>query len=105
MTTQLDSIVRQILAETQPTAGVIFESNRVLSCLRPDLCLAAALSPIGERKPSFDLVEQRMDAMVGSQGTTIVIAGERLCFHLRSLERISAPMLAWLRERLENTAG
>lgn len=101
----LDSVVRQILAEAQPTAGLIFESNRVLSCLRPSLCLAAALSPIGERKASFDLVEQRMDAMVELAGHDHLIAGERLCFHLRSLERISAPMIAWLRERLENTAG
>jgi hypothetical protein len=101
----LEPIVRQILVETQPTAGLIFESNRVLSCLRPDLCLAAALSPRGERKHSFDLVEQRMDAMVELAGHDHAIGGERLCFHLRSLERISAPMIAWLRERLENTAG
>jgi hypothetical protein len=101
----LDSIVGQIVAETPPSSGVIFESNRVLRCHEPDLCLAAALNPKGERNASFDLVEQRMDAMVELAGHDHAIAGERLCFHLRSLERISAPMLAWLRERLENTAG
>lgn len=101
----LDSIVRQIVAETPASSGVIFESNRVLRCHDPDLCLAAALSLAGERNASFDLVEQRMDAMVERAGHDHAIAGERLCFHLRSLDRISPPMLAWLRERLEKTAG
>lgn len=102
---ELGPIVQQVLEQSRPPGGVIFESNRVLRCLQPDLCLSAALSLKGERKESFDLVEQRMDAMVELAGHDHVIPGEKLCFHLVSLERISAPMLAWLRERLEGTAG
>lgn len=102
---ELSPIVQQILKQTLPSAGVIFESNRVLRCVTADLCLAAALSLRGERKPSFDLVEQRMDAMVELAGHDHVIRGERLGFHLVSFERVSAPMIAWLRERLEGTAG
>ena len=96
----LGSIVQQILRDCPSPASVIFESNRVLEHLRPDLCLAAALSLKGDPKPSFGLVEQRMDAMVELAGHDHVITGQRLAFHLASLERISPPMLAWLRERL-----
>jgi hypothetical protein len=103
--TALGPNVQSVLQSCAPSAGVIFESNRVLRCLQPDLCLAAALGPKGERNASFDLVEQRMDALVELAAHDHAIEGERLCFHLRSLERISAPMLAWLRERLEKTAG
>ncbi len=101
----LGPIVEQILAECPPPAGVIFESNSVLSCLRPDLCLAAASSLKGEHKASYELVEQRMDAMVELAGHDHVIEGQRLAFRLASMERISPVMLAWLRERLEGTAG
>ena len=101
----LAPIVQQIVRQCPPHGGVIFESNRVLRCLEPDLCLAAALSLKGERKPSFDLVEQHMDAMVELAGHDHMIEGEKPGFHLASLERISPPMIAWLRERLEQTAG
>lgn len=101
----LAAIVQKILREAGPAGGAIFESNRVLRCLDADLCLAAARRLDGERKPSFNLVEQRMDALVELAGHDHVICGEKLCFHLASLERISAPMVAWLRERLEKTAG
>jgi hypothetical protein len=96
----LGPIVQQILGECVPPGCVIFESNRVLRHLRPDLCLAAASSLEGEPKPSFDLVEQQMDALVELAGHDHVIASKKLAFHLASLERISPPMLAWLRERL-----
>jgi len=97
---ELAAIVRKILGECPPPAGVIFESNRILRHLRPDLCLAVASSLKGEPKPSFDLVEERMDAWVELAGHDHVITANRLAFHLASLERISPPMVAWLRERL-----
>jgi hypothetical protein len=96
----LGPFVEQILGECPPPGCVIFESNRVLRYLRPDLCLAAASSLKGERKPSFVLVEERMDALVELAGHDHVIASEKLAFHLASLERISPPMTAWVRERL-----
>ncbi len=102
---ELSAIVQQILEEHPQPGGVIFESNSVLNCLRPDLCLCCATSPWGGQKPSYSLSEQRMDASVGLGGHDHVIPGEKLHFHLVSLERISPPMLAWLRERLEGTAA
>jgi hypothetical protein len=96
----LGPIVQRILGECAPPDCLIFESNRVLRYLRPDLCLAAASSPKGERKPSFALVEERMDAMVELAGHDHVVASGKIAFHLASLERISPPMTAWVRERL-----
>jgi hypothetical protein len=96
----LGPIVEQILAECLPPAGVIFESNSVLRYLHPDLCLAAASSPKGEHKPSYELVEQCMDAMVELAGHDHVIEGQRLAFRLARMERISPVMLEWVRERL-----
>ena len=101
----LSAAVEQVLKECPAASGVIFESNRILRHLRPDVCLAAACTLKGERKASFELVEQCMDATVSLGGHDHVIEGERMHFHLASLERVSAPMLAWLRERLEATAG
>ena len=96
----LGPIVQQILRECPPPGCVIFESNRVLEYLRPDLCLAAASGPEGERKPSFDRVEQQMDALVELAGHDHVVESEKIAFHLASFERISPSMRAWLRERL-----
>jgi hypothetical protein len=96
----LGSIVQQILLEHSSPTALIFESNRVLSHLRPDLCLAAATNPHGSHKPSFALVEERMDALVELAGHDHMIDGKKMCFHLRSLERISPTMAEWLRERL-----
>ena len=97
---ELSAVVEQVLKEHSSEQAIIFESNRVLCHLRPDLCLAAATTPHGNYEPSFELVERQMDAFVEVGGHDHVIGGERMCFHLRSLERVSPPMCAWLRERL-----
>ena len=97
---QLGGVVQQILEKHLPTDALIFESNRVLSHVRPDLCLAAATNPHGSRKPSFALVEERMDALVELGGHDHVIEGQRICFRLRSLNRVSPTMAEWLREQL-----
>ncbi len=97
--------MRQILRECPPPAGAIFESNSVLRCLRPDLCLAAASSLKGEHKPSYELVEQRMDAMVELAGHDHIIEAEKITFRLASMERVSPTMQEWLRERLRGRRG
>lgn len=106
----LRRIVQQVLRECLPTGGsvkagatpcgVIFESNSVLRHLRPDVCLCAATSPWGHEKPSYDLVAERMDAMVELAAHDHIIEAERLTFRLASLERVSPTMQEWLRERL-----
>jgi hypothetical protein len=101
----LGPIVEQVLRECPPPAGAIFESNSVLRCLRPDLCLAAASSLKGEHKPSYELVQQRMDAMVELAGHDHIIDVEEITFRLASMERVSPTMQEWLRERLGERQG
>jgi hypothetical protein len=101
----LGPIVQQVLRECLPPAGAIFESNSVLRCLRPDLCLAAASSLKGEHKPSYELVEQRMDAMVELAGHDHIVEAEKITFRLASMERVSPTMVEWLRERLGGPLG
>jgi hypothetical protein len=96
----LASIVHQIIVEHSSPAHLVFESNSVLHHLRPDLCLAVASDLRGARKPSYGLLEERMDASVALGGHNHVIPGARIHFHLRSLERISPTMLAWVREKV-----
>ncbi|MGA2752439.1 MAG: hypothetical protein ABSE53_01630 [Terracidiphilus sp.] len=101
----LGPIVQQILWQCLPPVGAspvgaIFESNSVLRHLRPDVCLCAATSPWIHEKPSYDLVSQRMDAMVELAGHDHIIEAEKITFRLASLERVSPTMLEWLREQL-----
>ncbi|MGD0155995.1 MAG: hypothetical protein ABSB50_07845 [Terracidiphilus sp.] len=96
----LSDVVERVLSECPAPAGVIFESNSVLGCVRADLCLAAASSPFVVHKPSFNLVLEHMDAMVELAGHDHVIEGERLAFRLKRMEQISPVMLEWVRERL-----
>jgi hypothetical protein len=94
------SLVRRLLDEQEPGVQLIIESNSVLNHLRPDLCFAVSTSLEGEHKPSFEIVERCADATVALGGHDHVIPGAPIHFHLASLERISPPMLAWLREKL-----
>lgn len=99
------ALVKEVLERRAPRSHVIFESNSVLHHLRPDVCLSAATTLRGGHKVSYALVEQCMDASVALSGHDHVIPGEKIHFHLASLEHLSQPMIAWLRERLEGTAG
>jgi hypothetical protein len=106
---ELGPIIQQILERHSSQDTVIFESNRVLRYLRPDVCLAAASKLHGSHKPTFQLVEECMDATVTLGGHDHVIPGDKIHFHLASLERISAPMQEWLweqlRDRLKGRSG
>ena len=97
---ELGAFVRKILEERGPQQHLLFESNSVLRYLRPDLCFAVATNLKGSSKPSFEIVDRCADATVALGGHDHVIPGERIHFHLRSLERISPPMLEWLKEML-----
>lgn len=99
----------------------IFESNSVVHHVRADVCLlihgvAPRALPLPERKPSFLAAVRHADAMVSQGFVDEVIADgfslappqpepdqprtPRPIFHLRSLERISPELLAWMRRLL-----
>jgi len=96
----LAEAVNGILKDHLPSGHLVFESNRVLKLVRPTLCLAVSSDLKGGHKSSFDLIERCADATVALAGHDHVIAGERIHFHLRSLERISPTMADWLHEKL-----
>ena len=87
---------------------VLFESNRIVHHLRPDLFLLVRQG--GDRadyKPSFEQSVSFADAMVEraavDQMLEDVFAGEQRSgptFHLTSFWRISLGMQSWVRERL-----
>ena len=98
----LGPIVEKILRECPAPGGVIFESNSVLSHVRPDVCLCASSSPWTEMKASYDLLLVHADAMVELAGHDHIIEAEKITFRLASLERVSPVMLDWVRERLSD---
>jgi hypothetical protein len=109
-----DGELPQRLSELKEKLGaashVIFESNRILNHLRPDLCVAIDSGIDAAQKPSFRLVEQQMHAVVRldergrfERGLELPVA--KPVFHLAAFECISLPMREWLRERLNVRAG
>jgi hypothetical protein len=98
----IGKVLEQILEEHAKDGHVVFESNSVLRYMRPDLCFAVSTNLKGEHKASFEIVEQCADATVALGGHDHVIPGARIHFHLKSLERISEPMIDWVRERLRD---
>jgi hypothetical protein len=111
-----------MLDELWPNFGrgtnLIFESNSVVHHVRPNVCLMIQAVPkrdlpLPHRKPSFIAAVRHADAMValshadGLIPDGLCLAGQepKPIFHLAALERISAPMLAWLRPLLDSSLG
>ena len=88
--------IRQVIGSHR---NVIFESNRVVDAVKPDVCLAL----IGghERKPSFERLMRAADAVliVRGSGRETPREGVRR-FELESVDRLPAEFVTWLRERL-----
>src|SRR5579859_4684547 len=78
--------------------NVIFESNRIVDVLRPDVCLAL-IGGASEMKPSFERLLTAADAVVSVGDPTGVPSGMRW-FRLQSIERLPAEIVEWLRGRL-----
>lgn len=101
--------VGELMRAEGPQAHLIFESNRILGFLKPDVCLL--LHGCMERaswKPSFNLVARQADAMVERCDADLMLrhgAISRPVFQLASLDKISPEMLGWLRMRLSAVAA
>ncbi len=95
----LDVPIAEIQSALGADRNVIFESNRIVDVLRPDVCLAL-ISDASEMKPSFERLLSVADAVVSvGDSTSGVPAGMRR-FRLESMEQLPAKMVEWLRERL-----
>jgi hypothetical protein len=87
-------------------ANVLFESNRIVQYVKPDLCLIVHGGlDHGSRKASFSLAARHADAMVARADADRMLQGgeeAKPIFHLAALERISPEMQAWLRLMLRS---
>lgn len=94
-------LLGDLWAKLGPGADVIFESNRILEQLKPDLCLVVVGGEDeAESKPSFSLAARHADAMVmGASGDRMAAEtwGSKPIFHLAEMGRVSPAMLAWVR--------
>jgi hypothetical protein len=83
--------------------NVIYESNRIVDVIKPDVCLALAAGPPAEWKPSFVRSLQKADALVSLEPVELESARQRAetpRFELQSPDRLSLEMVDWLRSRL-----
>ena len=79
--------------------NVIFESNRIVDRVRPDVCIAVVAGV--ERKASFVRLVRTANAIVmvgGSNADDLPIGISQ--FELEAPDRLSAEMVVWLREQL-----
>jgi hypothetical protein len=83
--------------------NVIFESNRIIDAVQPDICLALVGSASREVKPSFARLLNKADALVTLDGVVIESANIPH-FHLLSPDHLSTEMVSWLRSRLESAS-
>lgn len=84
-------------------ANLVFESNRVLDFIKPDVCLmvSGAASEIGA-KSSFEPAMKSADAIVihVQSGAAPALDCERPVFRVEQFERLPAELAAWIRGRL-----
>lgn len=99
---ELGQRVRPLLeacSQSAEPAGLIFESNRMVDLVSPDLCLAVE-GANGTFKTSFQPVMHQRNATVRLGALDEILEGEKPVFSLAALDRISPGMLEWLRARL-----
>lgn len=80
---------------------VIFESNRIVDAVRPDVCLALIGSESPETKASFTRLLTAADAVVTLGESPLGALPDKLPrFRLESAGKLSPEMISWLRKRL-----
>jgi hypothetical protein len=91
--------IEEIWAALGNDRNVIFESNRIIEVVRPDLCLA--LLGGDEKKASFERLLRMTDAVIslGDDDQQAVVDGLQT-FRLASMDGLPAEMVRWMRERL-----
>ena len=89
----------EIRSALGPDRNVIYESNRIVEAVKPDVCLA--LMGGTERKSSFERLLRSADALVTMVGAKIEGLPEGIRrFELEHADRLPAQLVAWLRERV-----
>jgi len=92
--------VAKLLGDRAPAWDWIFESNRVLDALEPDLCLAVSGPEETALKPSFARAQQRADAWLRRGARNRVLGGTPMGFEVKDLGTLPRPLRQWVRARL-----
>jgi hypothetical protein len=92
--------VQQLQSGPGSLQNWIFESNRILACLRPDLCLAVQSKDETEPKPSFVRMAHRVDATVVGGPRDQMTAEPMVRFEMEDLAKVPPQMQQWIRARL-----
>lgn len=89
--------VREAIATDR---NVIFESNRIMDEIRPDLCVALMGGGSTEVKPSFLRLLHKADALVSldeARTNSAELSADIPRFHLQSVDQLPPEMVNWLR--------
>jgi len=97
---ELPQRIEELQARLEVGAHLIFESNRVLRHVRPDVILTVEGALDDAHKPSFREAAHQTTARVAASKRNATVAGATPLFQLAALERISTGMRRWLREQL-----
>lgn len=98
----IDEIRRALGADR----NVIFESNRIIDAVKPDVCLALVGRAGAGMKPSFQRLLRVADALVCVGAAQISGAAEGIArFELQLPDHLSPEMVGWLRERLNRVTN
>ncbi len=96
--------IDDIRLELGEDCNVLFESNRIIDVMKPDVCLALVGGPGTDWKPSFLRLLQKADALVSVAMIDMESSGPGAdipCFELQSLDRLTPELVKWLRARLD----
>ena len=96
-------MVKDVLARLEPDASVLFESNRIVEFLKPDLCLGVVGEIDASTKDSFSMILRDADALVVSTDSVAkldAIAPGTPIFRFATLESVPPEFLKWMRARL-----
>ncbi|HWF67077.1 MAG TPA: hypothetical protein VN670_07225 [Acidobacteriaceae bacterium] len=96
--------IEEIRAAIGADRNLIFESNRIVEELKPDVCLA--LVGGDEKKASFEQLFRITDAVVSVGNKDGHFVGEvPHGFQLASIDRLPIDMVQWMREQLSRDRG
>jgi hypothetical protein len=97
MQAALDELWRRV----ERGENFIFESNRVLNFIKPDLCMVVGSgSKNADEKMSYENAVSRADAVIAGGAADAFRDGMRPEFELARLEKISPELEQWIRGRL-----
>ena len=95
--------IDEIRAALKADRNILFESNRIIDVVKPDVCLALVGGSQTESKPSFVKLLHNADAVLSVGMLEMESAGLAAGiprFELQSLDRLTPELETWLRSRL-----